>query len=61
MFQHHSKDLNMVFYETKYHPIIKLDFKKFLYKIFKGGYYNSGKNHRNILESKGNYHILETS
>ena len=60
-FQHHSKDLNMVFYEPKYYPIIEVDFKKFVYEIFKGGYYNFGKNHRSILKSKGHYRILETS
>ena len=60
-FEHHSQSLYMEFYEPKYYLIIEVDFKKFVYKIFKGSYYNSGKNRRSILKYKGHYHILETS
>ena len=51
----------MVFYEIKYYPIIEVEFKKYVYEIFKGNYYNSRKKHMRILNSKAHYHILETS
>ena len=40
-------------------PIIKVDFKKFMYKILKRINYDSRKNFRRILESKRNYRVLE--
>ena len=60
-FQHHTKALNMILNKPKYYPIIEVDFKKFVYKIFKGSYYNSGKNCRGILKSKWHYRILKPS
>ena len=59
MFQHHPQSLNMIFNEPKYRPIIEVDLKKFMNKIFEGNYYYSGKNSRRIIDFKGNYHILE--
>ena len=51
----------MVFYKPKNHLIIEVEFNKFVNEIFKGNYYNSRKNHRSILKSKGHYHLLEKS
>ena len=60
MFQHHPKALNMILNEPKYVPIIDIDLKKFKNKIIEGNHYYYGKNNKSILESKGNYRILET-
>ena len=49
----------MILNEPKYCPIVKIDFKKFVNKVFKGSDYYFGKNSRSILESKGNYRVLE--
>ena len=59
MFQHHPKDLNMILNEPKYYPIIKVDFRKFVNKVFKGNDHYFGKNSKSILESKGHYRVLE--
>ena len=48
----------MIINEPKYYSIIKVDFKKFVNKIFKGNNYYSGKNSRSIL--KGHCRVLET-
>ena len=59
-FQHHSEALNMILNEPKYHPIVEVDLKKFMDKIFEGNHYYPGKDSRSILESKGHDRILET-
>ena len=50
----------MILNDPKYCPIIEVDLKKFMNKIFEGNYYYSGKNNRIILDSKGHYLVLET-
>ena len=50
----------MILNEPKYLPIVKLDLNKFMNKIFERNHYYLGKDSRIILDSKGNYHILET-
>ena len=59
-FQHHSKAPNMIFYDPKHYPIIELDLKKFMNKVFESIHNYLGKDSRRIIEVKGNYHILET-
>ena len=60
-FQHHSKNFYVIFYKTKYYLVIKVDFKKFMYKLFKHSNENSRKYCRHILESKRNYRVLVAS
>ena len=60
-FQHHLEALNMILNEPKYCPILEVDLNKFMNKKFKGNDYYSRKNNRSILESKGNYYVLETT
>ena len=60
-FQHHSKALYMVFHKTKYCPVVKVDFNKFMYKIFKCNNNDSRKNCRCNIESKGDYRVLLAS
>ena len=57
MFQDHYKAPNMIFYDPKQRPIIELDLKKFMNKLFESIHYYPGKYSRSILESKGNCHI----
>ena len=60
-FQHHYEALNMILNEPKYHPIVEVDLKKFMDKIFEGNHYYPGKDSRSILESKENDCVLKTS
>ena len=60
-FQHHFEALNMILNEPKYYPIVEVYLKKFMNKIFEGNHYYPGKDSRRILESKGNYCVLETT
>ena len=60
MFQNHPEALNMIIIDPKYCPIVELDLKKFMNKIFECNHYYSKKDSMSILESKVHYYILET-
>ena len=60
-FQHHSEALNILFYDSNYSLVIKIEFKKRMDKIFEGNNDYTGKDSRLILDSKKNHCILETS
>ena len=60
LFQHHSEALNMILNEPKYCPIVEVELKKVMNKIFEGDHYYPGKDSRSILESKWHYFVLET-
>ena len=51
----------MILNEPKYYSIVEVDLKQFMNKIFECNHYYLGKDSRSILESKGNYHVLETT
>ena len=59
-FRHHHEALNMILNELEYRPIVKVELNKFMNKIFEGNHYYPRKNNSSILESKGNYRVLET-
>ena len=60
-FQHYFESLNMIFYESKYRSVIKVDFKKLMNKIFESNHNYPGKYNRCILESKWHQCVLETT
>ena len=53
MFQHHLEALNMILNEPKYYPIVEVDLKKFMNKIFEGNHYYPEKIIGAFLSPKG--------
>ena len=60
-FEHDSEALNILFYDSNYSLVIKIEFKKRMDKIFEGNDDYTIKDRKFILDSKKNHCIVETS